>query len=325
MAALASGCAASDPQPRAAPATDLRHVADAADRLSFDLPPGWHHARQRLLPDLADPVEILSLGTYPLGSPQPYDPGERCYPPIDAPVPALDRFAADDVFVSIQKRRGRGTAYPPRQRPFDHRRLDLELGHGSRDCLDERLGWIGFTPFQDGERRLYAFVVVGRSASARRRRELQTILDSLALAPRPPRAVRSLVLSNGRVVESRSRGHPAAHATALVPFAHGTFAVHCDSRRGRGLEAAVSLAVAPGQATLTGRAKVGDGRATTFRVDPGQQVATALSSATHQTWLVRYRHKPAPQLIRLDVDYQPIPGSRACAVTRLDLRSSSPR
>lgn len=185
-AALASGCVASDPQPRAAPAADWKRVEDAHDRLSFELPPGWHHARQRLLPDLADPVEILSLGTYPLGPPQPYAPRERCYPPIDAPVPALDRFSADDVFVSIQERRRRGTAYPPRQRPFEHRRMDQRFGRARRDCLDGRAGWIGFTPFQDRERRLFAFVVVGRSASARRRRELQGVLDSLTLAPHPP-------------------------------------------------------------------------------------------------------------------------------------------
>lgn len=129
-----------------------------------------------------------------------------------------------------------------------------------------------------------------------------------------------MVIGNGRVVGSRSRGLATDARTPVLAFRRGTFALHCDARRG-GVEAAVSLM--PARATLTGRVvREGDERATEFRADPGQQVATALSSAEAQTWVVRFEHKPGPERIRLHVRFDATPRSTDCLFAELRLTTA---
>src|ERR1700754_2740578 len=72
---------------------------DAERGLSLRLPPGWERARRNLTPGLADPHEILSVGSY---RPR-YVSGSRCAIP-GCPLPALDDFGSDDVLISIQER-----------------------------------------------------------------------------------------------------------------------------------------------------------------------------------------------------------------------------
>jgi hypothetical protein len=173
---------------------------DARRGLSIDLPPGWHRARESLTPDLADPREILSVGSYPLR----YSAKARCHVP-GCPLPAIDDFGPTDVLVSIQERgasdsvgsvgvpRARMVAgYPPRPRPFTVDPMDLRYAPSERrHCARLRIGAASFTPFRDAGRAFYAFVAIGRSASERTRRDALRLLDTLRFTPAPVAGRRS--------------------------------------------------------------------------------------------------------------------------------------
>jgi hypothetical protein len=199
LAGAICGCgSAADGAMKGAPPPGWTTYADVRRGLSVDLPPGWHRARKSLTPDLADPREILSVGSYPLR----YDADARCHLP-SCPLPAIDDFGPADVLVSIQERgasdraRSLGTSrrrmvagFPRRPRPFELDPLDIRYppGKGSR-CVRLRIGEASFTPFRDAGRAFYAFVAVGRSASSASRRDVLRVLDRVRFA-RPAAARR---------------------------------------------------------------------------------------------------------------------------------------
>jgi hypothetical protein len=63
---------------------------------SVRYPKEWYLADERLTPNLGDPREILSVGTYRLRV-----GGERC---AHFPVYALEDLGSDDAFISVFER-----------------------------------------------------------------------------------------------------------------------------------------------------------------------------------------------------------------------------
>lgn len=155
-------------------ADEARWVAhhDPELGLAVRYPADWHRAEERLTPQLGDPTEILSLGTFPLhvGSP-------RCG---NYPVRALDGFGNADAFISIQEREHpiAGEFVP---RSVFRAPTDTRTG---RFCVPDPERADDWLFFSDNGRGFYAIVALGTEASARTRRELVEVLNSLQFAPR---------------------------------------------------------------------------------------------------------------------------------------------
>jgi hypothetical protein len=144
--------------------------------ISFQYPPDWRFAAERLTPYLADPKEIVSLGTRPLHY------NERDCAQI--PTGALEQVGPTDAFLSIQVRGSGTTGYNPRPEVFNPN-SGIDAGDTEiPDCSSE-LGDIivRFVPFDDAGRGLYAFVATGRSATPARQAEPWQILNSLTVRP----------------------------------------------------------------------------------------------------------------------------------------------
>lgn len=155
-------------------AEEARWVAYHDSELGFAVryPPDWHRAEERLTPQLGDPTEILSLGTYPLhvGSP-------RCG---NYPVRALDEFGPTDAFISIQEREHpvAGEFLP---RSVFHAPMDTRTGRFCVPDSDRADDWLFFS---DSGRGFYAIVALGTEASPETRRALVDVLNSLQFEPR---------------------------------------------------------------------------------------------------------------------------------------------
>src|SRR4051812_20740523 len=152
---------------------------DAQHGLSLTLPPGWHRARRNLTPHLIDPREILSVGSYRLR----YKRRSGCGVP-GCPLPALDGFGRSDVLISIQERRHVGrpvhAGFARRRRPFALEPMRLHYPPGARwRCARRVLGRTTWTAFTDSGRAFYAFVAVGRAATAATRRDARRVIESL--------------------------------------------------------------------------------------------------------------------------------------------------
>ncbi len=159
----------------AVPRPGLTTYSDHKRGYEVTFPSRWYRARENLTPALVDPSEILTIATFPLRLRR----DERCYPPIDAPVPALDRLGPRDALVSIQERIQIERRVPDnRPRHFSLVPLDLHFNR-ERTCPDRTLGRASFMFFADQGRHFYAFVALGRAASARTRFEVRQALDSL--------------------------------------------------------------------------------------------------------------------------------------------------
>lgn len=173
-ALLAVGCA-DDERRRAQPAeAGWTAYRDPEHRFSVRFPSGWARAWTSLTPHLADPREILAVGTGPLVVPA----AGRC---AHQPVGALDALGPRDAFVTIQERRGEGGGYPTRPAGFA---LDGDTRSGALACATDperlRTWWM---PFSDRGRSFYALVAVGRDAPPARREQARRILDGLRFAP----------------------------------------------------------------------------------------------------------------------------------------------
>jgi hypothetical protein len=145
---------------------------------SVTFPSNWHRAGRSLTPSITDPVEILSLATFPLR-----EGDELCGARGGGPLARVEPAGA---LVTIQER-GRGAYggadFPPRP---SHFRPDPALpGRSTWPYCAVRPGdpplpmldyWFGFG---DAGRAFHVLVAVGRSAPAGVRRDAFRILDSL--------------------------------------------------------------------------------------------------------------------------------------------------
>jgi hypothetical protein len=134
-------------------------------------PADWHRAEERLTPNLGDPTELLSLGTFPLRP-----GGDRC---SHMPVRALEDFEPTDAFLSVQERaepaKGEFQARPVFEAPTDRRT--------GRFCVPDPQRADDWLLFSDNGRGFYAIVALGTEASPATRRELVEVLNSLQIAP----------------------------------------------------------------------------------------------------------------------------------------------
>jgi hypothetical protein len=145
------------------------------------IPSSWHRARRSLTPGYVDPVEILSVATFPLR-----EGDELCGDRRGV----LARVRPGGALVTVQER-GRGayggTGFPPRPARF---RPDPDLpGRSTWPVCAARRGeppipmldyWFGFS---DAGRAFHVLVAIGEGAPAEVRRDAFGILDSLRFDP----------------------------------------------------------------------------------------------------------------------------------------------
>jgi hypothetical protein len=171
------GPAGTGERPAARPADRWTATLNEAHGFEVSLPPGWRLSQASLTPQLLDPRELLSAGTFPLH----YRKGGCNH----MPVGALRAMGPADGFVSIQERGRNGgsvTGFPRRPSSFAARakpeRTDLDL------CLDVEPHPIAYwMPFSDAGRRFYALLVLGRDAPASIRSEAFAVLDRIRFDP----------------------------------------------------------------------------------------------------------------------------------------------
>jgi hypothetical protein len=176
VAAALVGCGAAASDERAAVRPGPTTYHDSGRGYTVTFPAHWHRAEERLLPTLLDPVEILSLATFPL---QRGD--QACW------HGSLEGFTADDVFLTILERGlDPGSSWP--DFPARPERFRFESGQQSEfgDCLRKVRGielrdhWFRFS---DAGRHFHVLVAIGASASEQAADEAYRILDSLAFDP----------------------------------------------------------------------------------------------------------------------------------------------
>ncbi len=181
-----AACGEAPSENRAAPAEAA--VVEAADTTTFKVPDAglaisfpstWTRASTTLMPMLADPRELVALGTSELRP-----GGENC---AHVPENALEELAPTDALVVIEERMGEFGDGPPSagypQRP-PHFGPDDGYVSEAVDCLDRPKEFFDrYIPFRDAGRRFYAYVAFGNDASPATREEAWAILDSLDIEP----------------------------------------------------------------------------------------------------------------------------------------------
>lgn len=180
---IAEGVRVVESQPNASGLTPTIVFQDyGRNAFWVEYPAGWTIADEALAPDLFDPREILSVGTFPLR------PGGTAPTEAFLPGNAIADIGPDDVFITVQERRskGGGSAHPARPERFGP---DTGCAPDDAGCLAGtalaieglHAWWIPFSDPPSG-RDLYAFVAMGESAyrDPARSAAAWAVLDSLA-------------------------------------------------------------------------------------------------------------------------------------------------
>lgn len=193
---------------------------DAAGGVTVRFPSSWHRATESLTPNLLEPREILSLGTFPLAA----GPHGHC---SQMPVPALREAGAHDVFLTVQEREGAvrdERSFPPRTEPFD---LGAADDSEAQACVGgERRPWRShWVAFSDAGRPLYLLALIGEDAPPERVHELREVLDGLEFTRTRrfslPQNVDGRLADGWNLIERRL----AAAVGAEQQIAAGTFTV----------------------------------------------------------------------------------------------------
>ena len=143
---------------------------DEENRFSVRYPAAWKRATVRLTPILADPREILSIGTS-----DPPPGGESC---AQFPVNALDAVGATGALLTLQESGHPDLAgFPPL--PDDLDRLEPDTHFWGAGCLQNpnRLvtWWIRF---RQRDRAFYGLVAIGNSTTEETRVQVFQALSS---------------------------------------------------------------------------------------------------------------------------------------------------
>ncbi len=146
-----------------------------ARTLDFDLPEGWQVAESSLTPNLGDPREILSVGTFPMVA-----GGDTC---AQVPESAMEALGPEDVLVSLQERsQVDASSFGPRPVSFEPLLDGIDRGDAF-ECVDpsERadIGTLLWLPFRDDDRGFYLIVVMGTEVTDETRDQTVAMLDSL--------------------------------------------------------------------------------------------------------------------------------------------------
>jgi hypothetical protein len=140
--------------------------------LAVRLPPGWQQAPASLTPQLLDPRERLSVGTYPLRY--------RALGCSHMPSSALADLGPTDALITIQER-GRGEDFPPRPAHFGAQPDD---NSEAAECVPGSTFTDHWQTFGDGGRNFHVLVAFGSRASETTRAQAWQILDHLQVDPR---------------------------------------------------------------------------------------------------------------------------------------------
>jgi len=151
-------------RPDPAVVTPTVDYLDNEDGLWAEVPAGWTLADENLTPNLTDPREILSVGTFPLRV------GGRAATDAFLPGNAIADLGSDDVFVTVQERHGaRASDFPARPRSFSPSAIcadgaEAGCAYGTALGLQGiRAWWIPFADPVSG-RGFYSFVAMGEDA-----------------------------------------------------------------------------------------------------------------------------------------------------------------
>lgn len=137
----------------------------AAHGLRVRLEPGWHAAGQILTPQLLNPRERMSLGTFRMR------PGGNC---DTGATRAYADMGPTDGLITIMERPGPVSKYPPRPAEI---RLHPETG--PFECVPANLDH-QMVAFRDNGRVIYAFVTLGAHGPVQ---AAESILNSLRVGP----------------------------------------------------------------------------------------------------------------------------------------------
>jgi hypothetical protein len=142
--------------------------------LAVEVPPGWHVADQSQTPNLAEPVEILTLATVPLTGRS----ASRC-----AHQPgAVEQLGADDALVTVQERNTFTHTFPARPSkirhlPYGTRDLEsTDCFSNADDIVHERID------FQDAGRAFYVYTTYGGEPPDELREVVLRIVNSLTFS-----------------------------------------------------------------------------------------------------------------------------------------------
>jgi hypothetical protein len=155
------------------PTPDWRVYESAEHGFSVRYSLSWTRAEEVLTPNLEDPREILSLGTFTMTA-----GGDNCAHFAEHAVASM---GSEDAFVSIQEREGNLAGPDVVNR--EARPLTLEDGYETelRDCLEAPATFTDrLIPFHDSGRWFYAFVALGSDVSDDTVHEVEGILDGLS-------------------------------------------------------------------------------------------------------------------------------------------------
>ncbi|MGZ5290376.1 MAG: hypothetical protein ACXWE5_12925, partial [Actinomycetota bacterium] len=179
---VAEGVRLVKPRPDPSTLSPSIFYLDGQDGFSMSYPAGWTVAEENLTPELVDPREIVSVGTYTL---RPGGEGVG----IDAYLPgrAFADLGPADALITVQEYEPRpGVFGTPRPSTFDPA---TACGEGNAACREGtslgldgvRAWWIPFSEPSSG-RAFYAFVAMGEDAyrDPGRSGAVWAVLDSLS-------------------------------------------------------------------------------------------------------------------------------------------------
>ena len=128
-------------------------------KLTVYYPAGWNRASETLTPELDQPTELLSLGTYSL-----IPGGEDC---VQIPERAIESLGPADAVITLQESSS-GTGFPGRPNSFSAEGGEVtEAG----ECLDNAEDiFFRMFRFTDEGRSFIVYVAIGNSASAQTRK-----------------------------------------------------------------------------------------------------------------------------------------------------------
>jgi hypothetical protein len=137
-------------------------------KLTVYYPESWHRASETLTPQLDQPTELLSLGTYPLTP-----GGDDC---VQIPERAIESLGPTDAFVTLQESSS-AKGFPGRPNSFSAEGGEETEAAG---CLDNAEDiFFRMFRFTDEGRSFIAYVAIGDSASAQTRNEVWQVLNAL--------------------------------------------------------------------------------------------------------------------------------------------------
>jgi hypothetical protein len=160
---------------------------DSTNRFSVTIPDGWNRAEQPLIPYVADPKELLSVGTVPL---LPNTLGPACDSQL--PKSAIDALGPTDVFVLVAESHesgqlpNPGSPVVPSQfptRPNNFADAQFQTGECSGPTWSYPNLQFQQISFQDHDRVIHVLLAWGKGVSQQGRTQTWELLNSLQFAP----------------------------------------------------------------------------------------------------------------------------------------------